>query len=143
MSENKYIEASGYAEALNALPEPTRSQMLPRHSLSNTVTEINELDNRTLRIGNLAYTIKVVHNLRQPDGTSLLGQLDNADLTLSLSSILIRPLLLPTVMHEIYHAFCQQTGRPDDENEAEAFGYFISQLLTDNAWLVNLSYPRP
>jgi hypothetical protein len=114
----------------NSTPEPSPAWR-PAH-----------LHGRTMQIGPLTFAIEVCPSLRREDGQSLLGAARTSKQRIYIDENCPPQLLLSTMLHEIYHEFCEFTGREQSEFEADAISYFFAQVLRDNPWLPQLAAPQ-
>lgn len=98
----------------------------------------SDLENKVLLVSGYPHTIGFMPNLHL-DGEELEGEIDHSLLTITLDAKLPQPLYLAVVLHEVYHAMERMAGNgPNyDEKSATLFGYFMSNFLYDNSWLLD------
>lgn len=102
----------------------------------------SHLHGRTMQLGPVTFTIAVIPSLRREDGQSLLGAARTSKQRIYIEENCPPQLLLPTILHEIYHEFCEFTGREQSELDADAVSYFFAQVLRDSPWLPQLAPPQ-
>lgn len=95
-----------------------------------------------VRIGHLFYRLEWVVNLRDDDGTRMMGCFLNQDLKIQIDPSMPGPLIADTLFHEVTHAFFEAHGIPrkrlDEEQVAMALGCAWAQFAQANPGVLEL-----
>lgn len=104
--------------------------------MKTTVPDLVEAMPPKVRVGHLDYRLEWVVNLRDDDGTRLMGCFLNLDLKIQIDPSMSGPLIADTLFHELTHAFFEAHGIPrkrlDEEQVAMALGCAWAQFAQAN-----------
>lgn len=98
------------------------------------------MDLKTVKVGGITYTIKVVKNL-EDEGEALWGLTKYEDAAIQIREELTEQKKRQTLAHEMVHAMLHEAGLDDmasNEKLVNPFGIMFNQVLLDNPELLAL-----
>jgi hypothetical protein len=99
---------------------------------------LSELNEKTVKIGGLVYTIQECDDPRSESDEKILGDISYTYERIRIERAIPDRVKRVVLLHEIVHGVLEHAGHEQDEQLVQIIGYGLSQVLMDNQWIVDL-----
>jgi hypothetical protein len=96
------------------------------------------MNEKTVKIGGLIYTIQECDDPRSETDEKLLGDINYTHERIRLNSNATERVKRMVLLHEIIHGILEHAARDDDEQVVQIVGKGLAQVFMDNQWIVDL-----